>query len=96
MTGWRLGYTRERGTRGRHVSDSGPEHVERHVHRSGRGVEALNGPQDFVETMRQAFQERRDIIVHCSTTSWDNVSAAWRRILCLPKHCRIVREAMDT
>ena len=27
------------------------------------GVEALNGPQDAVETMRLAFQERRDVIV---------------------------------
>ena len=40
------------------------------------GVEALNGPQDTVETMRQAFERRRDLVVsmlnqapgiHCNT-----------------------------
>ena len=54
-------------------------------------MEALNGPQDAVETMRQAFQERRDYIVsalndipgvHCLNPGgafyvFPNVSAAY-------------------
>jgi aspartate aminotransferase len=64
MTGWRIGYA------------AGPEHLIKAMdmiqgqQTSGAcsiaqwaAVEALNGPQDYVATARQAFEERRDLVV---------------------------------
>ena len=64
MTGWRIGYS------------LAPEHITKvmsnYVSHSTAApstlsqwaaVEALNGPQDTVETMRQAFEERRNYMV---------------------------------
>ncbi len=61
MTGWRLGYA------------AGPEHIIKAMNKiqshttsnassisQAAAVEALNGPQDFIETMRKDFEERRD------------------------------------
>lgn len=64
MTGWRLGYAAADAeivaamSRIQDQSTSNPTSIAQ-----AAGVEALNGPQDSVETMRQAFQERRDYIV---------------------------------
>ena len=64
MTGWRIGYA------------AGPEHLIQAMdfvqgqQTSGAtsiaqwaAVEALNGPQDHLTVFRQAFQERRDLVV---------------------------------
>jgi aspartate aminotransferase len=64
MTGWRIGYA------------AGPEHLIKAMdmvqgqQTSGAcsiaqwaAVEALNGPQDFIQTSRKAFEERRDLVV---------------------------------
>lgn len=64
MTGWRIGYS------------LGPEHITKvmsnYVSHSTAApstlsqwaaVEALSGPQDTVETMRQAFEQRRNYMV---------------------------------
>jgi aspartate aminotransferase len=64
MTGWRLGYAAAdldivaAMSKIQDQSTSNPTSFAQ-----AGGVEALNGPQDAVETMRQAFQERRDVIV---------------------------------
>lgn len=64
MTGWRLGYAACDADlvaamgRIQDQSTSNPTSISQ-----AAGVEALNGPQESVETMRQAFQERRDYIV---------------------------------
>ena len=64
MTGWRLGYAAAdldivaAMSKIQDQSTSNPTSIAQ-----AAGVEALNGPQDSVETMRQAFQERRDYIV---------------------------------
>jgi aspartate aminotransferase len=64
MTGWRLGYAAAdldivaAMSKIQDQSTSNPTSISQ-----AAGVEALNGPQDAVETMRQAFQERRDYIV---------------------------------
>jgi len=64
MTGWRLGYAAADSdivaamSKIQDQSTSNPASISQ-----AAGVEALNGPQDAVETMRQAFQERRDYIV---------------------------------
>ena len=64
MTGWRLGYAAAdldivaAMSKIQDQSTSNPTSITQ-----AAGVEALNGPQDAVETMRQAFQERRDYIV---------------------------------
>jgi aspartate aminotransferase len=64
MTGWRLGYAAAdldivaAMSKIQDQSTSNPTSIAQ-----AAGVEALNGPQDSVETMRQAFQERRDWIV---------------------------------
>ncbi len=64
MTGWRLGYAAAdldivaAMSKIQDQSTSNPTSIAQ-----AAGVEALNGPQDAVETMRQAFQERRDYIV---------------------------------
>jgi aspartate aminotransferase len=64
MTGWRLGF----GV----MNESLAPHITRLMTNSNSctsaltqwaGVEALRGPQESVETMRRAFQERRDFIV---------------------------------
>ncbi len=64
MTGWRIGYC------------TGPAEVLKAMTKlqsqsttnacsisQWAAVEALNGPQDFLEGWRQAFQERRDLVV---------------------------------
>ena len=64
MTGWRLGYAAAdldivaAMSKIQDQSTSNPTSITQ-----AAGVEALNGPQDAVETMRQAFAERRDYIV---------------------------------
>ena len=64
MTGWRLGYAAAdldivaAMSKIQDQSTSNPTSIAQ-----AGGVEALNGPQDAVETMRLAFQERRDVIV---------------------------------
>ena len=64
MTGWRLGYAAAdldivaAMSKIQDQSTSNPTSITQ-----AAGVEALNGPQDSVETMRKAFQERRDYIV---------------------------------
>lgn len=64
MTGWRLGF----GV----MNETLAPHITRLMTNSNSctsaltqwaGVEALTGPQDSVETMRRAFQERRDVMV---------------------------------
>ncbi len=64
MTGWRLGYAAAdmdivaAMSKVQDQSTSNPTSIAQ-----AAGVEALNGPQEFVETMRQAFSARRDYIV---------------------------------
>jgi len=64
MTGWRLGYAAAdldivaAMSKIQDQSTSNPTSITQ-----AAGVEALNGPQASVETMRRAFQERRDYIV---------------------------------
>lgn len=94
MTGWRLGYAAAdldivaAMSKIQDQSTSNPTSIAQ-----AAGVEALNGPQDSVETMRRAFQERRDCIVaalndipgvRCSTPGgafyvFPNVSAFYGR-----------------
>ena len=94
MTGWRLGYLAGDAEivaamgRIQDQSTSNPASITQ-----AAGVEALNGPQDAVETMRQAFEKRRTIIVNglnaipgfaCPTPGgafyvFPNVSAAYGR-----------------
>ena len=64
MTGWRLGYAAADKdivaamSKIQDQSTSNPTSFAQ-----AGGVEALNGPQEAVETMRRAFEERRDYIV---------------------------------
>lgn len=64
MTGWRLGYAAAAldivaaMSKIQDQSTSNPTSITQ-----AAGVEALNGPQDSVEHMRHAFEERRDFIV---------------------------------
>ncbi len=64
MTGWRLGYAAAdldivaAMSKIQDQSTSNPTSITQ-----AAGVEALNGPQESVETMRQAFEERRNWIV---------------------------------
>jgi aspartate aminotransferase len=64
MTGWRLGYAAADThivaamSRIQDQSTSNPTSITQ-----AAGVEALNGPQESVETMRKAFEERRNYIV---------------------------------
>jgi len=64
MTGWRLGYAAAdldivaAMSKIQDQSTSNPTSIAQ-----AGGVEALNGPQDSVEIMRKAFQERRDYTV---------------------------------
>ncbi len=64
MTGWRIGYA------------AGPEHLIAAMRKlqsqsttnpssisQWAAVEALNGPQDFLEERKQAFLKRRDLVV---------------------------------
>jgi aspartate aminotransferase len=65
MTGWRLGYAAGDAEvvaamgRIQDQSTSNPSSITQ-----AAGVEALNGPQETVEVMRKAFEERRTLIVH--------------------------------
>ena len=94
MTGWRVGYAanaRLAATFTRWVTntDSCPPHPNQYA-----AVEALNGPQDRAQAMRDVFLERRDRIVaglnaiagiECQTPggafyAWPNVSEAARMV----------------
>jgi aspartate aminotransferase len=65
MTGWRLGYTAgpedviKAMTRIQDQSTSNPTSIAQKA-----AVAALNGPQDAVEVMRKAFEERRNVLVN--------------------------------
>ncbi len=64
MTGWRLGYAaadRDIVAAMSKIQDQSTSNPTSFA--QAGGVEALNGPQDAVETMRLAFAERRDYIV---------------------------------
>jgi len=64
MTGWRLGYCAgpealiKAMTKVQGQSTSGTCSITQWA-----GVEALNGPQDFIDERRNAFEERRDLVV---------------------------------
>jgi aspartate aminotransferase len=64
MTGWRIGYiaadkqTVAEVTKYQSQNTSNPTSIAQKA-----AVEALRGPQESVETMRQEFQKRRDVIV---------------------------------
>ena len=94
MTGWRIGYAANRAlapsfTRWVTNTDSCPAHPNQYA-----VVEALTGPQDAPEAMREVFLKRRDRIVaglneldgvHCLTPGgafyvWPNVTEACRMV----------------
>lgn len=64
MTGWRIGYTASNEAIAKIMSNvqshatSNPNTVAQYA-----GIEALDGNQDTIETMRQAFDERRKYMV---------------------------------
>lgn len=64
MTGWRLGYAAgpedliKAMTKVQGQSTSAPSSVTQWA-----GVEALNGPQDFIAERRDVFEKRRDLVV---------------------------------
>lgn len=64
MTGWRIGYAAGPAAlikdmiKAQSQATSGPSSVGQ-----AAAVAALNGPQDFVETQRQAFEQRRDLVI---------------------------------
>ena len=64
MTGWRLGYATGDpeiiGAMGR-IQDHSTSNAVSFVQKGA--IEALNGPQAFVEMMREKFDERRKVIV---------------------------------
>lgn len=64
MTGWRIGYSacvKEIADGMTRIQDNTTSNPVSFVQNGA--VEALNGPQDFVEMMRQQFDERRKVIV---------------------------------
>ena len=64
MTGWRLGYAaadKEIVSAISRLQGHSTSHPTSFVQKAG--VEALNGPQDFVEMMTREFDERRKVIV---------------------------------
>jgi aspartate/methionine/tyrosine aminotransferase len=94
MTGWRLGYAVNRAlapvfTRWVTNTDSCASQISQWA-----TVEALNGPQDAADMMRESFRQRRDLIVGllnavpgvtCQSPggafyAWPNVTEACRRI----------------
>ena len=77
MTGWRIGYAagpeKLIKAMGKVISQttSNPSSISQYA-----AIEALNGPQDFLEPRRKVYQERRDMVVaglnkceglHCPT-----------------------------
>jgi aspartate aminotransferase len=94
MTGWRLGYAVNRAlapvfTRWVTNTDSCASQISQWA-----AVEALNGPQDAADMMRESFRRRRDLIVGllnqvpgitCQSPggafyAWPNVTEACRRV----------------
>ena len=64
MTGWRIGYLLANGTITRVISNFVSQSTGSPCSVSqAAAVAALTGPQDCVEEMRRAFEERRDYIV---------------------------------
>jgi aspartate aminotransferase len=64
MTGWRIGYA---GGAKDLIKAMANVMTQSTMHPASiaqwAGVEALNGPQDFIPRMRKAFEERRDLVV---------------------------------
>ena len=96
MTGWRIGYAVNRTlaptfTRWVTNTESCASHISQWA-----AVEAINGPQDAAEMMKQSFHRRRDLIVgllnqvpgiRCLTPggafyAWPNVTEACRMTGC--------------
>ena len=85
MTGWRIGYC------------AGPEPLIKAMAKlqsqsatnatsisQWAGVEALNGPQDFIPASRSCFEERRDLVVSMLNQAHRHrMPQAGRRVLCL-------------
>ena len=66
MTGWRIGYVAGPEA-GHKAHDKNPvtEHLQPKLHFTGcSGSRTVNGDQDFVADMRDAFEERHDFIVN--------------------------------
>ena len=87
MTGWRIGYA------------AGPKEIIKAIRKiqsqstsnpssisQAAAVEALNGPQDFIQERSDAFKERRDFVVN-SLNNIKGISClnAKRCILCVSK-----------
>ncbi len=86
MTGWRIGYA------------AGPEKLIAAMRKvqsqstsnpcsisQWAAVEALNGPQDFLEDNRKIFQRRRDLVVSAlEPVRRHHLPASRRRVLRLP------------
>src|SRR5512132_1002508 len=96
MTGWRIGFAANRilapiFTRWITNTDSCASHISQWA-----AVEAINGPQEAAQKMRESFLERRDLIVDllngvpgitCKTPggafyAWPNVTLACQRTGC--------------
>ena len=96
MTGWRIGFAANRAlapvfTRWITNTDSCASQISQWA-----AVEAVDGPQDAAEAMRERFRERRDLIVgllnkvpgvHCRSPggafyAWPNVTEACRKTGC--------------
>jgi aspartate aminotransferase len=64
MTGWRIGYAGgpevliKAMAKLQSQSTSNPSSISQYA-----AIEGLNGPQDFIKTRSEAFQERRDLVV---------------------------------
>ena len=64
MTGWRIGFAGAPAPSDRGDGQAaGPEHRNASSVSQAAALAALNGPQDSVEAMRQAYARRRDMVV---------------------------------
>ena len=87
MTGWRIGYC------------AGPKPLIKAMAKlqsqsatsassisQWASVEALNGPQDFIAEVPEAFEERRDLVVSMlNQAQRHRMPEARRRVLCLSR-----------
>ena len=94
MTGWRLGYAagpveliKAMGAL-QSQSTTNPSSISQ-----AAGVEALNGPQDFIPKNNAVFKTRRDLVVGDAERGGGHaLPGAGRRVLCLSVLCRRDRQ----
>ena len=93
MTGWRIGYSASNPQLAKVManylshSTSAPSTISQQA-----AITALTGPQEDMQVMKQAFEQRRDHLVERMNQIEAFPASSRRRVLCYDEHDRLPRQ----